>query len=501
VARLPEILGGLREVVFEADPDGRWTYLNHAWETLTEFRIQDTLGRPFVEYIHPDDIEDTLRRFEEVVAGGADYCIHEMRIRTASGGEHWVELRAAPQYDEDGVVVGHAGALIDVGETRALRAQLGQAQKLEAVGLLAGGIAHDMNNLLTVIVGFANLLLSRSMAPAARADAVEIRRAAERAAGLVGHLLAFTGQQVAEPRPLDLNRYVTELEGMIRRLVGGMAELELKLAPGLPAVEADPNQLLQVLTNLAVNARDAMPTRGTVRISTSPVELEAPLAGIRGKLGPGTYVALEVTDTGTGMDTETAARAFEPFFTTKEVGEGSGLGLSTVYGIVSQLGGELTLDSSPGAGTRVTILLPASGRPAETPPEPARRADRGGGETVLVAEDEEGVRALLEATLSAAGYRVLTAGDGEQALELALAAPEPIDLLVADVAMPKLDGPELAHRLRVERPGVRVLYLSGYPERAVVRHGVLGREPFLQKPFTPDALREKVTEVLARRPG
>jgi signal transduction histidine kinase len=379
-------------------------------------------------------------------------------------------------------------------ERAQLQQDLAQAQKLEAIGRLAGGVAHDFNNVLTAILGSAELLLLDTPPGAANREEVEIiRDASIRAQELIRQLLAFSARQVLQPSVIDLNDLIKNLGRMLRRLIGEDLELATELAPDLGAVRVDPGQVEQVLVNLAVNARDAMPDGGRLTISTANVD-----AAETADLSAGRHVLIEVTDTGTGMDAETLARAFEPFFTTKERGKGTGLGLASVYGIVRQSGGQISVSSTPGAGTTFRIYLPRVDAPVDAARE-ARpvTAPATGTETVLVAEDEQIVRVLIRKVLEQAGYTVLLAGSGAEALQLAERHTVAIHLLVTDVVMPGMNGRELARRLLERRPKTKVLYLSGYADDAVERHGVLDPgTAFMQKPFSPSALATRVREVL-----
>jgi PAS domain S-box-containing protein len=389
----------------------------------------------------------------------------------------------------------------DVTAQRQLEEQLRQSQKMEAVGQLAGGIAHDFNNLLTAIIGSTQLLLHATPPDdARREDLEEIRHAGTRAAELTRQLLAFSRRQVLAPKVLEPNAVVANMDRMLRRLLGEDVELITSLDPGAGAVSADPGQLEQVLLNLAVNARNAMPTGGRLTVATARVTLTEELVTPRPthRLPPGDYVCLAVSDTGAGMDEGTQAHLFEPFFTTKEVGKGTGLGLATAYGIVKQSGGYIWVYSEPGHGTTVKVYLPrVAGTAAAQAPTPEPQDVRGGGETVLLVEDAAPVRSLARRSLEARGYRVLDAADGSAALAVASAHGSAIDLLVTDVVMPGMSGRELAERLAPGRPGMKVLYTSGYTDDAMVRQGVLtAGVAFLQKPFVPETLARKVREVL-----
>jgi signal transduction histidine kinase/CheY-like chemotaxis protein len=375
------------------------------------------------------------------------------------------------------------------------------ASRLEAVGQLAGGIAHDFNNLLTAISGYSELLLGR-LGPGEpmRAELVEIHRAGERAADLTRQLLAFSRIQVLEPRRLDLNVEVREAASMLRRLIGEAIELVLDLDPALGTVEADPGQLHQVILNLAVNARDAMPGGGTLTLATDEVAFDRPDRSHPEVAMPaGRWVRLLVTDTGTGMDEQTRARIFEPFFTTKEAGKGTGLGLSTVYGIVKQSGGYIWASSEPGAGTSFEIYLPWVAGEADAPVErdAAPAAAEPVAASVLVAEDNPAVRALIREILGSGGYTVHEAGDGAAALAV-VAGGEPLDLVISDVVMPDLHGPELERRAAVLRPALRVRFISGSTGETLARPGAPAPgAPFLEKPFGAAKLLAKVREVLA----
>jgi two-component system, cell cycle sensor histidine kinase and response regulator CckA len=386
----------------------------------------------------------------------------------------------------------------DGGETAPVDsgAERRHAQKMEALGRLACGVAHDFNNLLTIILGLCEIGLD---AKAEDPILAEIDRAGQRAADLTRQLLAFSRKQVLAPVPLKLNSLVSNLEKMIRRLIGEDIDLSTLLDPQLAAVQADPGQIEQVIMNLVINSRDAMPTGGRLTIRTANIVPDAGLLAKHPGAQPGDYVLLAITDTGRGMDEQTQSRIFEPFFTTKAQGKGTGLGLATVYGIVEQSAGFIDVESSLGASTSMNIYLPrmeaATTPPAET--RPARNLP-GGTETILLVEDEQGVRSLARRALESRGYRVLEAGNGLEALEVQAAYDGEIHLLLTDVVMPQLGGRELADRLVAKNPQTSVLFMSGYTDDAIVRHGV--REdgvPFLQKPFTPDALGRKVREVLS----
>jgi two-component system, cell cycle sensor histidine kinase and response regulator CckA len=387
----------------------------------------------------------------------------------------------------------------DVTDLRRAEEQLRIAQRLEAVGRLAGGVAHDFNNVLSVILSYAEFAIaSVKEGDPLRDDLVRIHQAAARAAALTRQLLAFGRKQLLEPVVIAPNDVVSSMQSMMRRLIGEDIDLGFVLAADVGNVEADTSQLEQVLMNLVVNARDAMPLGGRITVETSNVELDAPYAEQHAGVRPGSYVALSIADTGSGMDAETKARLFDPFFTTKEAGKGTGLGLSTVYGIVKQSGGHIAVDSEVGRGTTFRIYLPRALAAVRASARTHALSMRPGGtETILVVEDEEELRRLANRILGRAGYSVLTAADGEEALQICKRHQGPIHLLLTDVVMPKMGGRELATRIVVERPTLKVLYTSGYTDDAIAHHGVL--DPgvrFVAKPVTPAELTRKVREVL-----
>jgi two-component system, cell cycle sensor histidine kinase and response regulator CckA len=405
----------------------------------------------------------------------------EVSLLRPDGGERRIEFVATADVRPGR----HIAVVRDLTRTKELETQLRQAQKMEAVGRLAGGIAHDFNNLLTAISGYSEFLIEGLDDGRLRRHADEIRKAAARAASLTGQLLAFSRRQVLQPRALDLNAVVSDMDMMLRRLIGEDVELVALLDPNVGPVQADPTQVEQVIVNLAVNARDAMPNGGSVTIETSDISTD-----------DGDFVELRMTDTGIGMTEAERQQLFDPFFTTKE--GGTGLGLATVYGIVEQSGGTIEVDTAPGMGSSFRIWLPRANVPAELPPAvPAAAAPRMGDETILLVEDETVVRHLVAEILESSGYAVMQAGDGPSALELLRRHSGKLDLLLTDVVMPGMSGPEVAQAVTSMRPGTQVLYTSGYTDSAIGHHGVL--EPgiaFLQKPFSADDLTRKVRVLL-----
>jgi len=487
-ARLAAVLQSSEDAIVSLDPAGNVTAWNGAAERLYGSPAHELLGRPCAFLVAPERRADLEAARERLARGEAVPPLDSARTGPDGRRLH-VSVRLAPVRDRGGSLVGALAIARDVTERRRLEEQFLQAQKMDAVGRLAGGVAHDFNNLLTVINGYADMLLEDLGEEAACADhARAIRKAGERAAALTQQLLAFGRKQIIASRLLDLNAVVAAAGSLIGRLIGEDILLSVDLQPGLGHVRADPTQLQQVLLNLAVNARDAMPEGGRLSISTREAE-----PGSVGAAGP--HVELAVADTGHGMTEEVRRHLFEPFFTTKAVGKGPGLGLAVVYGIVKQSGGHIDVETGPGVGTTFRICLPRVADPE--PPRPPVEAGPPRRETVLLAEDEDAVRALARQVLGSGGYAVLEACDGAEALRLAERHPGRIDLLVSDVVMPGLGGLQLADRLRARDPTVKVLYLSGYVQDEVLRHGVSRAEVhFLAKPFSPGALAEKVREVL-----
>jgi PAS domain S-box-containing protein len=452
----------------------------------------------FFQLIHPDDRRAAEASVERAIAGERDYVV-EFRAIWPDGSAHWVHGRAQASYDADGKPLRLLGISMDIDERKSLEDQLRQAQKLEAIGQLAGGVAHDFNNVLTVILGFSELLMER-LCPddPGCADVLEIKKAGARATGLTRQLLAFSRKQILQPKVLDVNALIGGMQPMLRQLIVEHVDLTISLTAHAALIKMDPTQLEQILVNLAVNAADAMPHGGKLIIETANVTLDDDYQQRHLPVTPGEYVMLAVSDTGVGMDEATSRHIFEPFFTTKEVGKGTGLGLATVYGIVKQSGGDIWVSSKPGRGTTFKIYLPHV--PADVPSSMERSSEAGdtsrGSETVLLVEDDEAVRLLARVTLERVGYRVLQAGNPKEAARLATEFAGPIHLLLSDVIMPESEGPPLLDRLVSARPALRVLYMSGYAGEAV-RHVLMVEDtPFLQKPFTPHALSHKVREVL-----
>ena len=453
----------------------------------------------FLELVHPSDrsvVDQGLWRAAET----GQRCELDFRVLDPDGHTRWLAMRGQRAHEDGGNGRKLLGLVIDVTERRRLEEQLLQSQKLEAIGRLAGGVAHDFNNLLTGILGYANFALkSLPETHASRTDIMEIERAGTRAAALTGQLLAYARRQMIAPKIVSLNELVTNMENLLRRLIGEDVDLESRCASDLWPTQIDPGQFEQVIINLAVNARDAMPHGGSLTIETSNCALDATYVSQHPEVLPGEYVMLAVADTGVGMDSATQVRIFEPFFTTKEQGKGTGLGLAVCYGIVRQANGHLWVYSERGRGTTFKVLLPRAVEDQEAlaTPKPLAQVSSTGTETILVVEDEPVVRRLTVRALAERGYNVLEAEDGESALEVAREHKGDLQLLVTDVVMPGMNGKELADRLTAERSDLRVLYISGYAEHAVVRQGVLVEGiAFLSKPFDLSELARTVREVL-----
>ena len=501
-------LSSIGDAVLATDHEGRITFLNPVAETLTGWTREEARGRTAAEVLTLVDertrepVENPLVRAMQnrtaAAPGGAT-------LISRTGAEVPIEHSASAVRDASGIVRGGILVFRDVSKRRQLEEQATHSQKMEAVGRLAGGVAGDFNNVLTVITGYAELM--RAEVPTnspMRRFVDEIIYAAERAASLTRHLLAFSKGSSAQPHVIDLNVVLTAMEPMLRRLLGQNVELILLQAAGLGRVKADPAQMEQIIVNLATNSRDAMSHGGKLVIETANVELEGaggkpsvPVTGGTARTSPepaghGSYVMLAVSDTGIGMDAETRSRLFEPFFTTKAPGKGSGLGLATVYGIVRQCEGQVTVYSQPNCGTIFEIYLP---RVTEPVLEPERKRSAKGSETILVVDDEEGVRRLVSAVLRSNGYEVMDAGTGGAALAVYEKNSHKIDMVLTDIVMPQMSGFELGRELTGRTPGLKILYMSGYRDNA---YGANGEAPraFLHKPFTPDVLLSKVREVL-----
>ncbi|MEW6303770.1 MAG: PAS domain S-box protein [Verrucomicrobiota bacterium] len=497
------VVNQVREVIFQTDGQGRLTFLNAAWTQTTGFDTNETLGTPMLDYVTPEDRERSVMEFQPLLEGRQPFCRFESRYRNKGGGFRWIELNASVIKDETGRVSGTSGTLNDVTQRRQLEDQLRQMQKMDSVGQLAAGIAHDFNNLLTIHQGYVSLLLTRYGKDVKLAEPLkQISAATERAVSLTRQLLLFSRRQLMQPRRQDVTELISNMTRMLGRLLGEDIALQLNHGSRLPSIHADAGMMEQVIMNLAVNARDAMPNGGKLIVRTSTIELSEEYAALNAEARPGCFVVISVSDTGSGIAPENLARIFEPFFTTKDVGKGTGLGLATVHGIVKQHNGWVEVESTLGAGTTFRIYLPAA-------PEAAAAEEKvvdedaipGGHETILVVEDETVVRDMVATFLQVHGYKVLTAASGIEALALWRTHGPSVDLLFTDMVMPQgMSGKQLATQLLKNRPELKVIYTSGYsPEIAAKDLNLQEGVNFLQKPFTPKRLAQVIRNHLDQR--
>jgi two-component system cell cycle sensor histidine kinase/response regulator CckA len=481
--------------------DGQRLYNSPSYEKVLGYSPEE-LGRTSAyDQIHPDDREAVLAAAREARSNAVGRRV-EYRIRHKNGDWHVLESTASAVRNAEGKVEKLVIVNRDITERKQLEQQLVLSQKLDAIGRLSGGVAHDFNNILGVIIGYSEALQEKFAPEDPYREAVdEIQKAGKRAASLTQQLLAFSRKQVLEPKVLDLNAVVTDVEKMLRRLIGEDIELKITACPKLGMVKTDRGQIEQVILNLAVNARDAMPRGGELKIETANAELTEIDAKRYRYVVPGQYVMLQVSDTGRGMDEELQSHIFEPFFTTKETGKGTGLGLATVYGVIKQSGGYIWVESQPGKGARFNIYLRRVEGTTEEVRETKELGKRvGGPRTILLVEDEASLRKLTRNTLKEIGFTVLEAQDAFEAVKIATETKSVIDLLLTDVVMPGRSGPELAGDLARARPGMKVLFMSGYTDGAIAAHGVLESGILiLRKPFTRQQLTQSIDEVLVRK--
>jgi len=482
-------------------PDNPIVYSSPGFTRLTGYEPEEIVGRNCRVLQGRDTDPTSVAALRDAIRDGRP-CVVELLNYRKDGGEFWNSLAISPVMNEHGVLTNFVGVQTDVTARRKLEAQYLHAQKMEAVGRLAAGVAHDFNNLLSVILGYADLIDS-ALKPTEplRVELDEIRTAALRATDLTRQLLAFSRQQVLQAKVLNLNDVIAGMDRMLGRLLGADIQLTMLPTPGLGNVKADPGQLEQIVMNLAVNARDAMVAGGHLTIETADVDLDEDYAEAHHDVRPGPYVELAVSDTGTGMDKATQARIFEPFFTTKEQGKGTGLGLATVFGIVKQTGGHIFVYSEPDKGTTFRIYLPRVGAIAAAAPVSVTLSETEPiGGTILLVEDEDQVRILARTILRRYGYVVIDAQNGGEALLICEQHKANIDLLLTDVVLPRMGGRELAERLALTRPAMKVLYMSGYTDDAILQHGIIDSGVhFLQKPLTSALLIQRVREVLRGR--
>ena len=497
------ITTSMGEGVYALNERGLVTFMNPAAEASLGWTEKELLGRDMHEVIHFQDVDGARRPKSNcpllgVIASGKLVAIEDDVFTRKDGSVFHVSYTSSPIINQE-LVVGAVLTFRDITEARQLEEQLRQSQKMEAIGQLAGGVAHDFNNLLTAINGYSSLALQRTNErEPIRGYLEEIKKAGDRAANLTRQLLAFGRKHMLQPVALSLNDVVADLNKMLRRLIGEDVRLTAKFDPALKKIKADAGQIEQVIVNLVVNARDAMPHGGNLTIETGNFEVDGDYASNHVGVRPGSYAMLAVSDTGVGMDDETRARIFEPCLTTTEKGKGTGLGLSTVYGIVKQSGGNIWVYSEPNQGTVFKVYLPQL-RDASEPTETAtvETPMPRGSETILLVEDEDVVRSLAQEVLEQAGYRVFSVSSGNEALRLFQESAERIDLLLTDVVMSEMSGKELADRLADLRPAMRVLFMSGYTDEAIVHHGIVDSNvQFIQKPFSPESLAKKIREVL-----
>ncbi|HXM34637.1 MAG TPA: PAS domain S-box protein, partial [Pyrinomonadaceae bacterium] len=492
--RYRDLVENARDSIYEHDLEGNYTSANKAGEQLTGYTLEETLKLNVSDTIAPEYLEKA-RQMQMRKLAGESVTAYELELLAKDGHRIAVEVNSRLVF-HNGTPIGVQGIYRDVTERKQLEDQLRQAQKLEAVGQLAGGVAHDFNNLLTVIGGYSDLVSRRLPEDSPFLTSMaEIKKAGDRASALTRQLLAFSRKQILQPVVLDLNGVVSNLEKMLRRLIGEDIELLTITEPHLCRVKADAGQIEQVVINLIVNARDAMPSGGKLTVQTANVALSEEQNHV--PCTPGNYIMLAVSDTGTGMDAETQSHIFEPFFTTKASDKGTGLGLSTAYGIVKQSGGQIWVSSEIGKGTTFKIYLPQVDEALDAAVLDDAQPAPHGTETILLVEDEEQVRQIAQQILIALDYKVLAATNGHEALAVAQQYEGNIDLAITDVVMPQLNGRELIERLAPLRPNMKVLYMSGYTDDAIVRHGLMDeRLEFIQKPFAPDAFARKIRHVL-----
>jgi PAS domain S-box-containing protein len=477
------------------DVDGSCIFCNKGWLQFSGRKLEEELGRGWTRGVHPEDLPG-LADLVNAAFGARRPFTYEYRHRNASGEYRWLLAQGIPCHGPDGRYFGFTGSCIDLTERKLLEEQSYQAQKLQAIAQLASGVAHNFNNLLTVIKGYADLLLTQAEPNSRHQQFLrEIREASTKAASLTRQLLTFVRQDAQTPIVLDPNAMLTDLAEVLRRLVGETVELSMALAPDVGHIRVDPIQLEQMLVHLVMNARDAMPRGGKLTILTSVVERTA--AQEPADIPAGRYVQLTIADTGCGMSEAVRSHLFEPFFTTKEVGQGVGLGLASVYGSVQQAGGHIRVSSEPHQGTTFRIYFPPVDEKPATEAGGPVATDVRGSETILLVEDEAAVRQLARTVLELQGYKVLEAAEGKQALALAQGHIGPVHLLLSDVVMPEMSGPVLAGRLLGLRPDLKIIYISGHSTGSVLHHGLKqGTVAFLQKPFTPEALLQTVRGVL-----
>ncbi len=498
--RYRDLFENANDAIYIHDLEGNFLSINKKGEHLSGYSREQLATMNIAQLLTADTLQIASDYLAKKLSDGAADTVYQIEFLTSNGNLIPLEINSRLIY-QSGKPVAVQGIARDISERRNLEEQLRQSQKMEAIGRLAGGLAHDFNNLLTAIIGYTQLAQLRLGEHPAQKDIGEIEKAAHRAATLTQQLLAFSRKQVLQPKLINLNDVTTDISKMLGRLIGEDVELTMRLADDLGWIRADPNQMEQILLNLAVNARDAMPDGGKLMLETANYQFKESEISHHLEMSPGSYVMLAVSDTGNGMDKQTLERIFEPFFTTKELGKGTGLGLSTVYGIIRQSGGTIWAYSEPGRGTTFKIYMPRVDETIAVEDDTRKLSETlTGAETILIVEDEAAVREAARQILELQGYAALAAADADEAVQICETYAAEIHLVISDVVMPNLSGRQLVERLSHLRPSMKVLYISGYTDDAMMHHGIVdGGMPFLQKPFTQQALARKVRDVLDRK--
>ena len=497
-ARYRNLVDNVTDIIYTAESNGAITTINEHGAELLGYEPEELIGTSIMDLVHPDDVEKVLIAYQEAESNRSQLERHfPVRIKARDGGVIWVAVNSRRLFDNDGATIQEHGVARDITERKGLEAQLQQAQKMEAIGTLAGGIAHDFRNQLTVIGGYTEILLDHPGFAPEQVDQLEcIHRAAMHSTTLTNQLLSFSRKQLLQPRLVDLDRVIVDIAGTLNRVIPEDIEVVTKSDGAAKSVFVDPTQVEQAIMNMASNASDAMPKGGTITFETRTVELGPTESGPR---DPGAYAQLSISDSGVGMTADTAKRVFEPFFTTKDVGKGTGLGLSMVYGFAQQSGGWLAVNSQLGKGTQFTIYLPLSDSPADQAESRKKSGETDiAATTVLVVEDDVNVRGFLVEALRSFNCAIVVSESAEEALEIARDQARSFDLLLSDVVMPTMSGPVLAKQVKALRPDIRILFVSGYTENALIQRGVV--KPgihLLAKPFSTDTLKAKIQEVLS----